>query len=177
MTGSWDVIIFLFLFKRTSGYFQNKIIDEFLFLSHLCLDQFTTLRFGQMASCELVLCRLRCKAYIQVCRGLMIASVCLGFFGAALALVGMKCTKIGGSESTKARLTALSGVHFILCGKQSPVLLLHGALHSSSDQGPMGQTRALGPHLACEATFKLVGWYYTAQRCLYCTSQNALPGY
>lgn len=57
------------------------------------------------------------EAYIQVCRGLMIASVCLGFFGAALALVGMKCTKIGGSETTKARLTALSGVHFILCGK------------------------------------------------------------
>ncbi|XP_036840308.1 claudin-10-like [Oncorhynchus mykiss] len=54
--------------------------------------------------------------YIQVCRGLMIASVCLGFFGATLALMGMKCTRIGGSESTKARLTGLSGLHFILNG-------------------------------------------------------------
>uniref|UniRef100_A0A3Q0SXT6 Claudin n=1 Tax=Amphilophus citrinellus TaxID=61819 RepID=A0A3Q0SXT6_AMPCI len=54
--------------------------------------------------------------YIQVCRGLMIAAVCLGFFGAALALVGMKCTKIGGSKTTKARLTVLSGFHFILSG-------------------------------------------------------------
>uniref|UniRef100_A0A8C6S2B5 Claudin n=1 Tax=Neogobius melanostomus TaxID=47308 RepID=A0A8C6S2B5_9GOBI len=53
---------------------------------------------------------LALDAYIQVCRGLMIAAVCLGFFGAALALVGMKCTKIGGSDTTKARLTVLSGL-------------------------------------------------------------------
>lgn len=57
------------------------------------------------------------EAYIQVCRGLMITSVCLGFFGAILALIGMKCTRIGGSETTKARLTVLSGFHFILSGK------------------------------------------------------------
>jgi claudin len=49
----------------------------------------------------------------------MIASVCLGFFGATLALMGMKCTRIGGSESTKARLTGLSGLHFILNGEYS----------------------------------------------------------
>ncbi|KAL1021944.1 hypothetical protein UPYG_G00020220 [Umbra pygmaea] len=59
---------------------------------------------------------LALDAYIQVCRGLMIASVCLGFFGAILALVGMKCTRIGGSETTKARLAGLSGLHFILNG-------------------------------------------------------------
>lgn len=84
----------------------------------------------------MVLCSLCFKAYIQVCRGLMIASVCLGFFGAALALVGMKCTKIGGPESTKARLTALSGVHFMLCGKQS----LHIPIHSGGNQGLWVQT-------------------------------------
>ncbi|CAL8289842.1 unnamed protein product [Lota lota] len=59
---------------------------------------------------------LALDAYIQLCRGLMIASVCLGFLGCSLALVGMKCTRIGGSEPTKARLTALAGLHFILCG-------------------------------------------------------------
>lgn len=53
----------------------------------------------------------------------MIAAVCLGFFGAILALVGMKCTKIGGSETTKARLTVLSGFHFILSGKICSVSL------------------------------------------------------
>nr|XP_004570507.2 claudin-10-like [Maylandia zebra] len=59
---------------------------------------------------------LALDAYIQVCRGLMIAAVSLGFFGAILALVGMKCTKIGGSKTTKAWLTVLSGFHFILSG-------------------------------------------------------------
>uniref|UniRef100_A0A3Q4AMX5 Claudin n=1 Tax=Mola mola TaxID=94237 RepID=A0A3Q4AMX5_MOLML len=59
---------------------------------------------------------LALDAYVQVCRGLMIASVCLGFFGAVLALIGMKCTKIGGSETSKARLTVLSGFQFILSG-------------------------------------------------------------
>ncbi|KAM9483004.1 claudin-10a [Clarias gariepinus] len=59
---------------------------------------------------------LALDAYIQVCRGLMISAVFLGFFGAILALVGMKCTKIGGSETTKARITCLSGLHFIISG-------------------------------------------------------------
>ncbi|XP_019897803.1 claudin-10a isoform X2 [Esox lucius] len=59
---------------------------------------------------------LALDAYIQVCRALMIASVCLGFFGAVLALVGMKCTRIGGSQTAKARLAGLSGIHFILNG-------------------------------------------------------------
>uniref|UniRef100_A0A3P8Z5X1 Claudin n=1 Tax=Esox lucius TaxID=8010 RepID=A0A3P8Z5X1_ESOLU len=53
---------------------------------------------------------LALDAYIQVCRALMIASVCLGFFGAVLALVGMKCTRIGGSQTAKARLAGLSGL-------------------------------------------------------------------
>ncbi|KAA0713231.1 Claudin-10 Oligodendrocyte-specific protein-like [Triplophysa tibetana] len=59
---------------------------------------------------------LALDAYIQVCRGLMISAVCLGFFGAILALIGMKCTKIGGTETTKARITCLCGLHFILSG-------------------------------------------------------------
>ncbi|KAJ8252921.1 hypothetical protein GJAV_G00207040, partial [Gymnothorax javanicus] len=54
--------------------------------------------------------------YIQVCRGLMISAVCLGFFGAIFALIGMKCTKIGGSDKTKAKITCLGGFSFILSG-------------------------------------------------------------
>ncbi|KAJ0005573.1 hypothetical protein NQD34_015467 [Periophthalmus magnuspinnatus] len=54
--------------------------------------------------------------YIQACRGLMIAAVCLGFFGSIFALVGMKCTKIGGSDQNKARIACLAGVSFILSG-------------------------------------------------------------
>lgn len=47
----------------------------------------------------------------------MIAAVCLGFFGSAFALVGMKCTKVGGSDRMKSKIACLAGLIFILCGK------------------------------------------------------------
>lgn len=47
----------------------------------------------------------------------MIAAVCLGFFGSIFALVGMKCTKIGGTDKNKARIACFAGVNFILSGK------------------------------------------------------------
>lgn len=47
----------------------------------------------------------------------MISAVCLGFFGAVFGLVGMKCTKIGGSDQTKAKIACLAGLIFILSGK------------------------------------------------------------
>ncbi|XP_034042294.1 claudin-10-like [Thalassophryne amazonica] len=56
------------------------------------------------------------EGYIQACRGLMIAAVSLGFFGTIFALVGMKCTKIGGTEKTKARIACFGGANFILSG-------------------------------------------------------------
>ncbi|XP_030057235.1 claudin-10 isoform X2 [Microcaecilia unicolor] len=54
--------------------------------------------------------------HIQVCRALMIASISLGFFGTMFALVGMKCTKLGGSDRTKAKIACSAGVTFILSG-------------------------------------------------------------
>ncbi|XP_062983513.1 claudin-10 isoform X3 [Elgaria multicarinata webbii] len=59
---------------------------------------------------------MNCAGYIQACRGLMIAAVCLGFFGSVFALVGMKCTKVGGSDQTKAKIACLAGLIFILSG-------------------------------------------------------------
>ncbi|XP_072253086.1 claudin-10-like [Leuresthes tenuis] len=59
---------------------------------------------------------LKLEGYIQACRGLMIAAVCLGFFGSVFALVGMKCTKIGGSDKNKAKIACFAGVDFILSG-------------------------------------------------------------
>ncbi|XP_067842579.1 claudin-10-like [Heptranchias perlo] len=64
---------------------------------------------------------LALDAYIQVCRGLMIAAVCLGFFGFILSLVGMKCTKIGGSERIKGKITFCAGMLFILSGLSSVI--------------------------------------------------------
>lgn len=57
------------------------------------------------------------SGYIQACRGLMIAAICLGFFGSIFALVGMKCTKIGGTDKNKARIACFAGVDFILSGR------------------------------------------------------------
>ncbi|RVE57935.1 hypothetical protein OJAV_G00204290 [Oryzias javanicus] len=59
---------------------------------------------------------LALEDYIQACRGLMISAVCLGFFGCVFALVGMKCTKIGGSDQSKAKTTCFAGVNFVLGG-------------------------------------------------------------
>lgn len=60
--------------------------------------------------------------YIQACRGLMIAAVCLGFFGSIFALVGMKCTKIGGTDKNKARIACFAGVNFILSGEYNGIV-------------------------------------------------------
>ncbi|XP_028847381.1 claudin-10-like [Denticeps clupeoides] len=62
---------------------------------------------------------LALDAYIQVCRGLMISAVCMGFFGAIFALVGMKCTKIGGTDQTKARIAGFAGMTYIISGISS----------------------------------------------------------
>ncbi|KAM9487278.1 claudin-10 isoform 1-T1 [Clarias gariepinus] len=59
---------------------------------------------------------LALDGYIQVCRGLMISAVCLGFFATACALVGMKCTKIGGSDQVKARIACFSGLQYFIGG-------------------------------------------------------------
>lgn len=47
----------------------------------------------------------------------MIAAVCLGFFGSVFALIGMKCTKVGGTDQTKAKIACFAGLIFIISGK------------------------------------------------------------
>lgn len=54
--------------------------------------------------------------YIHLCRALIITSIILGFFGAILALVGMKCTKIGGTEIINARVTFAAGMNYLVSG-------------------------------------------------------------
>lgn len=54
----------------------------------------------------------------------MIAAICLGFFGSIFALVGMKCTKIGGSDRSKGRIACFAGVIFILSGECSFIVSL-----------------------------------------------------
>ncbi|XP_029460592.1 claudin-10 isoform X3 [Rhinatrema bivittatum] len=69
--------------------------------------------------CRPHLTLFKVEGYIQACRALMIAAVSLGFFGSIFALVGMKCTKIGGSDRTKDKIACSAGVTFILSGLSS----------------------------------------------------------
>lgn len=52
-----------------------------------------------------------------MCRALILISVLLGIFGAILALVGMKCTKLGGSDLVNARVTFAAGINYLTSGK------------------------------------------------------------
>lgn len=53
-----------------------------------------------------------------MCRALIITSIILAFFGSILVLVGMKCTKIGGSELANARVTFAGGMNYLISGKE-----------------------------------------------------------
>ncbi|XP_034742267.1 claudin-10-like isoform X1 [Etheostoma cragini] len=53
---------------------------------------------------------------IHMCRALIIISIILAFFGSVLVLVGMKCTKIGGSEIVNAKLTFAGGMNYLIGG-------------------------------------------------------------
>ncbi|XP_026879093.2 claudin-10 [Electrophorus electricus] len=56
------------------------------------------------------------QMYIHLCRALIITSIILGLFGDILALVGMKCTKLGGSEMMNARITFTAGMIYFASG-------------------------------------------------------------
>ncbi|XP_058885806.1 claudin-10-like [Acipenser ruthenus] len=56
------------------------------------------------------------ERYIQACRGLMIGCVALGVFGAMFALFGMRCTRIGGTDTTKSKIACVAGGCYIVGG-------------------------------------------------------------
>ncbi|XP_069558744.1 claudin-10-like isoform X2 [Brachyistius frenatus] len=97
---------------------------------------------------------LQMEGYIQACRGLMISAVCLGFFGSVFALVGMKCTKIGGTEKNKARMACVAGVIFIfsgLCSLSACSLYAHRITSEFFDPMFVAQKYELGAAL-------FIGW-------------------
>ncbi|XP_026219571.1 claudin-10-like isoform X3 [Anabas testudineus] len=56
------------------------------------------------------------SGFLHVCRALTICAVITGFFGGVLTLIGMKCTKIGGSEIANARVTFAGGLTYMVSG-------------------------------------------------------------
>lgn len=63
------------------------------------------------------------SVFLHVCRALAIVAVIFGFWGAVLTLIGMKCTKIGGSEIANARVTLAAAFTFMASGKTSYLII------------------------------------------------------
>ncbi len=59
------------------------------------------------------------SVFLHACRALAVCAVITGFFGGVLTLIGMKCTKIGGSEITNARVTFAGGITYLVSGKKN----------------------------------------------------------
>ncbi|XP_004066717.1 claudin-10-like [Oryzias latipes] len=59
---------------------------------------------------------LALPVFLHACRALAVSAVITGFFGGVLTLIGMKCTKIGGTEVINARVTFSGGVTYLVSG-------------------------------------------------------------
>ncbi|XP_034042409.1 claudin-10-like [Thalassophryne amazonica] len=88
----------------TSNYFSNLWKD--------CISDSTGI-----SDCKGIPSMLALSWDIHMCRALIIISIILAFFGSILVLVGMKCTKIGGSEIANARITFAGGMNYFIGGK------------------------------------------------------------
>ncbi|XP_028428184.1 claudin-10 [Perca flavescens] len=55
-------------------------------------------------------------AFLHATRALAVCAVITGFFGGVLTLIGMKCTKIGGSEIANARVTFAGSITYLVSG-------------------------------------------------------------
>ncbi|KAL7384887.1 hypothetical protein ABVT39_010740 [Epinephelus coioides] len=92
----------------TSNYFSNLWKD--------CISDSTG-----VSDCKGIPSMLALNWDIHMCRALIIISIILAFFGSILVLVGMKCTKIGGSEVANARVTFAGGMNYLIGGMCSMV--------------------------------------------------------
>ncbi|XP_062258733.1 claudin-10 [Platichthys flesus] len=92
----------------TSNYFSNLWKD--------CVSDSTG-----VSDCKGIPSMLALNWDIHMCRALIIISIILSFFGSVLVLVGMKCTKIGGSEIANARVTFAGGMNYFIGGMCSMV--------------------------------------------------------
>ncbi|KAM8721808.1 claudin-10 isoform 2-T2 [Acanthopagrus schlegelii] len=87
----------------TSNYYSNLWKD--------CISDTTG-----VSDCKDYPSMLALPAYLHATRALAVCAVITGFFGGVLALIGMKCTKIGGSEIANARVTFAGGITYLASG-------------------------------------------------------------
>ncbi|TRY55665.1 hypothetical protein DNTS_016513 [Danionella cerebrum] len=69
-----------------------------------------------VSDCKYYPSMMNLSAFLHVSRALAIVSVIFGFWGNVLALIGMKCTKIGGTELINARLTFSATLTYMASG-------------------------------------------------------------
>ncbi|KAA8579520.1 hypothetical protein FQN60_006613 [Etheostoma spectabile] len=67
-----------------------------------------------MSDCKEYPSMLALPVFLHACRALAVCTVITGFFGGVLTLIGMKCTKIGGSEITNTRVTFAGGITYLV---------------------------------------------------------------
>ncbi|XP_042581147.1 claudin-10-like [Cyprinus carpio] len=87
----------------TGNYYSNLWMD--------CVSDTTG-----VSDCKYYPSMMDLPVFLHVCRALAVVSVIFGFWGAVLALIGMKCTKIGGSELTNSRVTFAAALTYMACG-------------------------------------------------------------
>ncbi|XP_077452679.1 claudin-10 [Stigmatopora argus] len=87
----------------TSNYYSNLWRD--------CISDTTG-----VSDCKDYPSMLALPAFLHACRALAVCAVITGFFGGVLTLIGMKCTKIGGSEIANARVTFAGGITYLASG-------------------------------------------------------------
>ncbi|XP_022046482.2 claudin-10-like [Acanthochromis polyacanthus] len=92
----------------TSNYFSNLWKD--------CISDSTG-----VSDCKGIPSMLALSWDIHMCRALIIICIILSFFGSILVLVGMKCTKIGGTELANARVTFAGGMNYLVGGMSAMV--------------------------------------------------------
>uniref|UniRef100_A0A671RWC5 Claudin 10 n=1 Tax=Sinocyclocheilus anshuiensis TaxID=1608454 RepID=A0A671RWC5_9TELE len=87
----------------TGNYYSNLWMD--------CVSDTTG-----VSDCKYYPSMMDLPVFLHVSRALAVVSVIFGFWGAVLALIGMKCTKIGGSELANARVTFAAALTYMACG-------------------------------------------------------------
>ncbi|KAM9327694.1 claudin-10 [Pholidichthys leucotaenia] len=87
----------------TSNYYSNLWRD--------CISDTTG-----VSDCKDYPSMLALPVFLHACRALAVCAVITGFFGGVLTLIGMKCTKIGGTEIANARVTFSGAVTYLASG-------------------------------------------------------------
>ncbi|KAM9328786.1 claudin-10-like [Pholidichthys leucotaenia] len=87
----------------TSNYYSNLWTD--------CISHTTG-----VSDCKDYPSVLALPVFLHTFRALAICAVITGFFSGVLTLTGMKCTKIGGTETANARVTFFGAVTYLVSG-------------------------------------------------------------